>query len=80
MRSHLIGRVYKQIHEELRVEELELLRRIAVGSGPLSESRLRPSQEQALTDLENFGLVNGGSSVEISPKLFEYWLATEQLA
>ena len=80
MRSHLIGRVYKQIHEELRVEELDLLRRLAVGSGPLSESRLRPSQEQALTDLENFGLLNGGSSVEISPKLFEYWLATEQFA
>ncbi len=80
MRSHLIGRVYKQIHEELRIEEIEFLRRIAVGSGPLSESRLRPSQEQALTDLENFGLVTGGSSVEISPKLFEYWLATEQCA
>ena len=80
MRSHLIGRVYKQIHEDLRIEELDLLRRMVVGSGPLSESQLRPSQEQALTDLENFGLVNGGSSVEISPKLFEYWITTEQIA
>ena len=80
MRSHLIGRVYKQIHEDLRIEELDLLRRIVVGSGQLSESQLWLSQEQALTDLENFGLVNGGSGIEISPKLFEYWVTKEKFA
>ena len=80
MRSHLIGSVYKQVYEDLRVEELEILRRITVGSWPLSEPQLQPIQEQALTDLENFGLVNGRSSVEISPKLFEYWITTEQFS
>ena len=79
MRTHLIGKVYRQIFTELRAEERELLERIA-GSASLNESRLSPTQGQALTDLEHFGLVNGKNNLEISSKLFEYGVKTEQFA
>ena len=79
-RKHPIGQVYHQIFEDLRVEELDLLKQIALGSAPLDESRLSPNQERALADLEHFGLVNGEGNVEISPKLFEYWVTTERFA
>ena len=79
MRTHLIGKVYRQIFTELRAEERELLERIA-GPASLNESRLSPTQGQALTDLEHFGLVTGKNNLEISPKLFEYGVKTEQFA
>ena len=80
MRTHLIGKVYRQIFTELRVEERELLERIATESASLKESRLSPAQGQALTDLEYFGLVNGKNSLTFSPKLFEYGVKTGQFA
>ncbi len=80
MRTHLIGKVYRQIFTELRKEERELVERIAAGSESLNESLLSPTQGQALADLEHFGLVNGKNNLEIWPKLFEYGVKTGQFA
>ncbi len=80
MRAHRIGEVYKQIVHSLRAEELELLQQIAAACEPLAERQLSPDQEQALTDLENLGLVIGDGRIELTAKLFQYWVRTRLLA
>ena len=76
MRRHEIGSVYSSIAEMLTLQELELLRRIASSGQRLTESQVARDLEQALTNLENMGLVNNNSTISFSASLFEYWVRT----
>ena len=76
MRRHEIGSVYSSIAEMLTLQELELLRRIASSGQRLTESQVPRDLEQALTNLENMGLVNSNSTISFSASLFEYWVRT----
>ena len=71
--THRIGGIYRQIADTIRAEELELVKHIVQNTQPLSECQLLPNQEQALADLEHFGLVTGEGDIRLSAKLFEYW-------
>ena len=72
MRTHRIRPVYQQIVETLRPHELKLVKQIAGGSEALTERDLSRDEEDALSDLENLGLVDG--QARLSARLFDHWV------
>ena len=77
MRRHQIGAAYAQIVDSLLDQERELLRHTNASPESFAESRVPRELEQALTNLENFGLVTtSNGTIEFSAELFEYWVKT----
>ena len=76
MRTHEIARAYVSIAEKLTTDETELLLQIAHSAPKLAESHVPRNFEQALTSLENMGLVISNGTISVSAHLFEHWLKT----
>ena len=78
MRGHAIGAWYSGVVEDMTSSERGLLRDIAAGyDGNMDERHVGREYEEALTNLENYGVVrNDGGRITLNGSLFEYWCAT----
>ncbi len=79
MRRQQIGGWYKEMVGYLTVQECELLRSIGNASVTLMEHKVAAAYADALTNLENFGLVRSKGQIEFTAGFSDYWVKEHML-